>query len=480
MAPIVKMHTLGADFIPEPIHAGGLRYHGMSPLVSLLKEHGLIEARSVHQRASFEAGVQFARAEGILPAPEPTHAIKVAIDEALAAKEAGEARVILFNLCGHGHFDLASYERYLDGTLEDYEYPPRRSRPRSPACRPSEPSPLHRTRRSCMPKLACWSCGRQIYTVVAARVAVRRGAPLPALRRLPRHGAARRRAPLAQPAPEPAGRPGPAGRRASAGSRTGGPGGAEAASVLRRAGDGAGSRRPRCGCDTRGMRVAFLGFGLIGGSIARALRAPTAPATVRLVGLDAVGRRAAARPCADGVIDAAAADAGRGRSPARTWSSWRRPPLDCLDAAGRLGRAVAGRRWRPDAVDHRRRQHEGRRSSRGPTRSACPFVGGHPMAGRETTGYAAATPTCSSAGRGSSSRARHASAGDVERGRVAGAACGAGRSGWTPRPTTPRWRRSATCRWSLSAALVEAVAGTAGAPRPARPAPPWRPAAGAT
>ena len=92
MAPIVKMHTLGADFIPEPIHAGGLRYHGMSPLVSLLKEHDLIEARSVHQRASFAAGVQFARAEGILPAPEPTHAIKVAIDEALAAKESGEVQ----------------------------------------------------------------------------------------------------------------------------------------------------------------------------------------------------------------------------------------------------------------------------------------------------------------------------------------------------------------------------------------------------
>ncbi|HEY6012780.1 MAG TPA: hypothetical protein VIU37_02190, partial [Candidatus Limnocylindrales bacterium] len=95
----------------------------MSPLVSLLKEHGYIEARSVHQRATFEAGVMFARAEGILPAPEPTHAIRVAIDEALAAREAGEARVILFNLCGHGHFDLSAYERYLSGSLEDYEYP---------------------------------------------------------------------------------------------------------------------------------------------------------------------------------------------------------------------------------------------------------------------------------------------------------------------------------------------------------------------
>ena len=126
MAPIAKMFTLGHDFIPEPIHAGGLRYHGMSPLVSLLKEHGYIEARSVHQRSSFAAGVQFARAEGILPAPEPTHAIRAAIDEALVAKEAGEARVILFNLCGHGHFDLAAYERYLDGSLEDFEYPAER------------------------------------------------------------------------------------------------------------------------------------------------------------------------------------------------------------------------------------------------------------------------------------------------------------------------------------------------------------------
>jgi tryptophan synthase beta chain len=123
MKPLVKMHTLGSGFIPEPIHAGGLRYHGMSPLVSLLKETGAIEATSVHQRACFEAGVTFARAEGILPAPEPTHAIKVAIDEAIAAREAGEERVILFNLCGHGHFDLSAYERYLDDSLEDYEYP---------------------------------------------------------------------------------------------------------------------------------------------------------------------------------------------------------------------------------------------------------------------------------------------------------------------------------------------------------------------
>jgi len=123
MTPLVKMHTLGHDFVPEPIHAGGLRYHGMSPLVSLLKEHDFIEARAIHQTATFEAGVRFARAEGILPAPEPTHAIKVAIDEALRAKAEGRPTVILFNLCGHGHFDLAAYERYLAGTLEDYEFP---------------------------------------------------------------------------------------------------------------------------------------------------------------------------------------------------------------------------------------------------------------------------------------------------------------------------------------------------------------------
>ena len=123
MAPIVKMYTLGHDFIPEPIHAGGLRYHGMSPLVSLLKNQGVIEAQAVHQVPTFDAGVQFARAEGILPAPESCHAIRVAIDQALEAKEAGESRVILFNLSGHGHFDLSAYDRYLQGALEDYEYP---------------------------------------------------------------------------------------------------------------------------------------------------------------------------------------------------------------------------------------------------------------------------------------------------------------------------------------------------------------------
>ena len=123
MTPLVKMYTLGHDFIPAPIHAGGLRYHGMAPLVSLLKEQGVIEAQAVHQRASFEAGVSFARAEGILPAPEATHAIAVVMQLAKTAKEEGKSPVILFNLSGHGHFDLGSYEKYLNGQLEDYEYP---------------------------------------------------------------------------------------------------------------------------------------------------------------------------------------------------------------------------------------------------------------------------------------------------------------------------------------------------------------------
>ena len=123
LAPVAMMYTLGHDFVPEPIHAGGLRYHGMSPQVSLLKHHGFIEARSVHQVPCFQAGVQFARTEGIIPAPESTHAIRVAVDEALEAKKTGEKKVILFNLSGHGFFDLTSYQRYLSGQLEDYEYP---------------------------------------------------------------------------------------------------------------------------------------------------------------------------------------------------------------------------------------------------------------------------------------------------------------------------------------------------------------------
>lgn len=123
MAPIVKMHTLGHTFVPPGIHAGGLRYHGMAPSVSALVEHGEIEARAVPQLATFEAAVQFARAEGILAAPETAHAIRVAIDEALACKEEGRKRVIAFNLSGHGHFDMGAYDAYFKGELEDYAYP---------------------------------------------------------------------------------------------------------------------------------------------------------------------------------------------------------------------------------------------------------------------------------------------------------------------------------------------------------------------
>jgi len=123
MAPIVKMHTLGHDFIPPSIHAGGLRYHGMAPSVCALYDAGLISAVAVKQKATFEAALQFAKAEGIIPAPESAHAIRAAIDEALDAKEKGEKRVILFNLSGHGNFDMTAYETYLGGQLEDYEYP---------------------------------------------------------------------------------------------------------------------------------------------------------------------------------------------------------------------------------------------------------------------------------------------------------------------------------------------------------------------
>jgi tryptophan synthase beta chain len=123
MAPIVKMYTLGHDFVPAPIHAGGLRYHGMAPSVCALYDAGYIDAVAVPQLATFEAAIQFGRTEGIVPAPESAHAIRVAIDEALDAKEKGEKRVILFNLSGHGNFDLAAYQAYLSGELHDYEYP---------------------------------------------------------------------------------------------------------------------------------------------------------------------------------------------------------------------------------------------------------------------------------------------------------------------------------------------------------------------
>ncbi|MGD1091165.1 MAG: TrpB-like pyridoxal phosphate-dependent enzyme [Bryobacteraceae bacterium] len=123
LTPLVKMHTLGSTFIPPGIHAGGLRYHGMAPLVSHVMDLGLIEARAVHQLDAFAAGVQFARAEGILPAPEANHAVAGAISEALRVKEEGSQRTILFNLCGHGHFDMQSYIDYQAGKLQNYDYP---------------------------------------------------------------------------------------------------------------------------------------------------------------------------------------------------------------------------------------------------------------------------------------------------------------------------------------------------------------------
>ncbi|WP_431897699.1 TrpB-like pyridoxal phosphate-dependent enzyme [Nonomuraea sp. bgisy101] len=124
--PLLKMHTLGHDFVPDPIHAGGLRYHGMSPLLSHMYELGLFEAVAKSQTECFEAGVRFARTEGIVPAPEPTHALAETIAEALRCKESGEEKVILTALCGHGHFDLAAYDRYLAGGMEDFALPEER------------------------------------------------------------------------------------------------------------------------------------------------------------------------------------------------------------------------------------------------------------------------------------------------------------------------------------------------------------------
>ncbi len=122
LTPLVKMHTLGSTFIPPGFHAGGLRYHGMAPLVSHVHELGLMEAKAYHQRGCFEAALEFARAEGIIPAPESSHAVKCAMDEALRCREEGTSRVILFNLSGHGHFDMGAYTDFLSGKLEDKDY----------------------------------------------------------------------------------------------------------------------------------------------------------------------------------------------------------------------------------------------------------------------------------------------------------------------------------------------------------------------
>jgi tryptophan synthase beta chain len=123
MAPIAKMYTLGHDFVPKPIHAGGLRYHGMAPQVSLLVNEGIVEAVALPQNPVFESAIDFANTEGIIPAPETAHAIRAVVDEAIKCKETGEEKVIVFNFSGHGHFDLSAYDKYLSGGLEDYEYP---------------------------------------------------------------------------------------------------------------------------------------------------------------------------------------------------------------------------------------------------------------------------------------------------------------------------------------------------------------------
>jgi tryptophan synthase beta chain len=122
LTPLMPMYTLGHDFVPPPVHAGGLRYHGDAPSLSGLVNAGVVEARAVAQTAAFDAAVRFAQAEGILPAPEPAHALRAVFDEAEEAREAGEERVILVNLCGHGHFDMAAYDAYHAGELEDLEF----------------------------------------------------------------------------------------------------------------------------------------------------------------------------------------------------------------------------------------------------------------------------------------------------------------------------------------------------------------------
>lgn len=123
LTPLLKMYTLGHGFIPPPVHAGGLRYHGMAPIICHLYNLGLVEAQAVHQLATFEAGIKFARTEGIISAPEPNHAIKVVIDEALKCKESGESKTILLAHSGHGHVDMAAYDDYLSGKLTDYAHP---------------------------------------------------------------------------------------------------------------------------------------------------------------------------------------------------------------------------------------------------------------------------------------------------------------------------------------------------------------------
>src|SRR5262249_32238034 len=123
VGPVVQMHTLGHNFVPDPIHAGGLRYHGDAPSMGMLVRRGLMEARAYRQNDCFAEAVRFARSEGFLPAPEPSHALRAVAEEAAAAREAGDSRVILFGMCGHGHFDMSAYEAFLARRLEDLELP---------------------------------------------------------------------------------------------------------------------------------------------------------------------------------------------------------------------------------------------------------------------------------------------------------------------------------------------------------------------
>ncbi len=122
LTPLMPMYTLGHDFVPPPVHAGGLRYHGDAPSLCALVKEGLVEPVAITQTSAFDAAITFARSEGIIPAPEPSHALRAAFDEAEAAKQAGEERVILVNLCGHGHFDMSAYDAYLRGELTDLEF----------------------------------------------------------------------------------------------------------------------------------------------------------------------------------------------------------------------------------------------------------------------------------------------------------------------------------------------------------------------
>ena len=411
MAPIVKMHTLGPDFIPEPIHAGGLRYHGMAPLVSLLKEHGYIEARSVHQRASFEAGVPFARAEGILPAPEPTHAIRVAIDEALAAKEAGEAKVILFNLCGHGHFDLVRLRALPVGRPRGLRVPAREGRGRAglaPGGLDAQAG-LSRVRSA------------DLHTVpLESLFAEERRCPrCGALLNDERRDAERRLTNRRQNPPDDPGPPEPDAERRSTTAA------AAADAVAVRPADRcpattlAGSTDPAGTSAVRRVRVAFLGFGLIAGSIARALRLAE-PHGRDLVGWSPTGG-GPARALADGVLDQVAATGPDALAGAElvVLAAPASDCLDLLDAAGRAVVRVAGRGCGRDG----RGEHE-----RAARRARATHIGcGTSVATRWPAGMRPATVrrprTCSQDGPGCSCRARRRA-----------------RPMWPP---SPRWRRPA-------------------------------------